>query len=108
MKLVIFTVWSECRTFPSATVTRQSRDYCETKETPFDSISELFTDEEVVLAVKPGHIDGGWKGITKDRLSQIKKLRALCLSTTAYGWVPHDYLKSKKIPLTYTPGKSTN
>jgi len=108
MKLVVARLRSEFRPSDLARLKKYSPVYYETKETPFDSISELFTDEEVVLAVKPGHIDGGWKGITKDRLSQIKKLRALCLSTTAYGWVPHDYLKSKKIPLTYTPGKSTN
>lgn len=107
-KLVIARSKSEFRKEDLERLAKYSPIFYEQDETPFQEMKELFGDDEVVLAAKPGHIDGGWKGVTKERLEKIKNLKALCLSTTAYGWVPYDYLREKNIPLTYAPGKSTN
>jgi lactate dehydrogenase-like 2-hydroxyacid dehydrogenase len=43
-----------------------------------------------------------------EKLKEMKGLKGLCLSTTAYEWAPYKELGKRKIPVTNVPGKSTD
>lgn len=82
--------------------------FCEEKSNKLEDIKELWEDEDFVLGVQPSWVEGSWNGLPWDKLKNMKGLRGLSLSTTAYEWAPYKELATKNIPVTNVPGKSTN
>jgi phosphoglycerate dehydrogenase-like enzyme len=82
--------------------------FYEGKPNKLDDVKELWGDEEFVLGVQPSWVDGCWEGLPWEKLKEMKGLRGLSLSTTAYEWAPYRELAAKNIPVTNVPGKSTD
>jgi glycerate dehydrogenase len=82
--------------------------FYEEKGNKLEDIKELYQDEEVVLGIAPGWIEGRWEGFTWDKVNKFKNLKAVCTSTTSYGWIPFKELAKKNIPVCNVPGKSTD
>lgn len=74
----------------------------------FDEIKELFEPGEKVFALNPSFMDNNFDSLPWDRVKKIKDLKALCLATTSYGWIPLKELKEQGTIVTSTPGKATN
>ncbi len=82
--------------------------FYEQKGTSLDTLNIQSENEEIVLGVHPSYIEGGYDGLVIERLQKIKKLKGICLSTTAYGWAPFEELSKLHIPVCNVPGKSTD
>ena len=67
-------------------------------------ITDLYDDEEKILALDPDFI--GWK-FTKENIDAIKNLKAICLQTTSFGWIDTPHAASLGIPVTNLKGFST-
>jgi len=73
-----------------------------------EEIKELFNDNEKLLAVQPLFIEGIFESLPIEKLKEIKNLKALCLATTAFGWIDGKWLRKNNIILANCPGKATN
>ncbi len=62
-------------------------------------------NDEKILVVDPDWYN--WD-INANHLSKIKKLKAVCLSTTAYDWIDLDYCKENNIIVCNIPKYSTD
>ncbi|MBD3155907.1 MAG: hypothetical protein GF368_04600 [Candidatus Aenigmarchaeota archaeon] len=82
--------------------------FYEQRRTKLEDIKELKSGEDVILGVQPGHIEGVWKGLPLEKIQKYKGIKAICLSTTAFGWVPFEELSEMNIIVTNVPGKSTD
>lgn len=74
----------------------------------FEEIKELFEPGEKVFALNPAFMDKNFDSLPWERLRRIPDLKALCLATTSYGWVPLQKLHEHGTVVTSTPGKATN
>lgn len=108
MKLVILNARNRYRTEDLKRLSKYRPIFYEETGNKLEKVKELWTTEEVVLAVQPTWVEGIWKGLPWDKIKKIKNLKGLCLSTTAYGWAPFKELGEKNIPVTNVPGKSTD
>lgn len=77
------------------------------KELTVEELTSMATGADVI-GVDPDPLGGFEKA--KEVLNQIIKsspsLKAICLSTTAYGWVDLEYCKSRNITVSNVPGYS--
>lgn len=108
MKIVVLNARDRFRKEDLEALDKQGAVFYEGKATKLESVKELRRDEEVVLGIQPSYIYGSWKGLPIEKLKKIKKLKGLCLSTTAYGWAPFEELGEMGIPVANVPGKSTD
>lgn len=72
-----------------------------------EKITELFQEKEYILSVDPTYLKDSWDAFPIERIKRMKGLKALCLTTTAFGWVNGKELAKLGIVVTNTPGKST-
>lgn len=77
------------------------------KDLDLDRLKDLYTSDEFILAIDPGRIKENWNSLPIERIKKMKGLKALCLTTTAFGWVDLKKTKDLGIIVTNTPGKST-
>lgn len=82
--------------------------FYQNKDNKLEDIKELTESEDVVLGVQPSFIEGSWEGLPLEKLKNYKNLNAICLATTAYGWVDFKALKEMGVIVTNVPGKSTD
>ena len=77
------------------------------KELSLQKLIEIARDSEVI-GVDPDPLGGFEKAreVLTKVMESLPKLRAVCLSTTAYGWVDLDYCKKRKITVSNIPGYS--
>lgn len=108
MRIVILNSRDRFRTEDLEALDKNGAIFYEKKGTKLKMVTELSSGEDVILAVQPSYIEGSWKGLPWEKLKEMRGLRGLCLSTTAYGWVPFEELAKNKIPVTNVPGKSTD
>ena len=108
MKIIVLNARNRLRKKDLEALDKQGAIFYEEKATKLETVKELYEDEEIVLGIQPSYIDGRWEGLPIEELKKIKKLKGLCLSTTAYGWVPFEELGKMGIPVTNVPGKSTD
>lgn len=108
MKIVILNARSRFREEDRKRLDQLEAVFYQTEDTKLEDIKELYGQEPFVLAVQPSYIADGWKGLPWEKLQKLNQLKGLCLSTTAYGWVPFKELGEKGIPVTNVPGKSTD
>lgn len=108
MKLIILNGRSRFTSEDLKRLDRHKAIFYEEKLNKLEDIKELWKDEEFVLGVQPSWVDGSWEGLPWEKLKNMKGLRSLNLSTTAYEWAPYKELATKNIPVTNVPGKSTN
>lgn len=108
MKIIILNARNRFRKEDLSRLDQQGAVFYEEKDNDLDSIKEFFENEEVVLGVQPDYIAGKWEGLQLEKLKQITTLKGICLSTTAYGWVPFKELGELGVVVTNVPGKSTD
>ena len=108
MKIVILNARNRFRKVDLVALDQRGAIFYEQENTKLDSVKELAGDEETVLGVQPSYIESAYDGLPIERLKKIKKLKGLCLSTTAYGWAPFEELAKMNIPVCNVPGKSTD
>ncbi|KKU90859.1 MAG: D-isomer specific 2-hydroxyacid dehydrogenase NAD-binding protein [Microgenomates group bacterium GW2011_GWA1_48_10] len=108
MKLVILNARNRFREQDLKRLDKYKPVFYEEKDKNLESIKEFKSNEGVVFAVQPGWIKGSWEGLPWEIIKDLKNLKGLCLSTTAYGWVPFKELGKIGIPVTNVPGKSTD
>ena len=65
----------------------------------------LNDEEEKIILADPDWYD--WD-ISAEHMKQIKNLKAICLSTTAFDWIDLEYCKNNNIIVTNIPKYSTN
>ena len=65
----------------------------------------LNDDNEKIILADPDWYD--WD-ISAEHMKQIKNLKAICLSTTAFDWIDLEYCKNNNIIVTNIPKYSTN
>lgn len=70
-----------------------------------DSAEYLEDNEEKILMVDPEWYH--WN-LRKDHISKIKKLKAICINTTAFDWIDSQYCNNNGIIVTNTPKYSTD
>lgn len=70
-----------------------------------DKAPYLNDSDEKILVVDPDWYD--WN-INSEHLKQIKNLKAICLSTTAYDWIDLNYCRNNNIVVTNIPKYSTD
>lgn len=76
-----------------------------TEPSDLDSISELQSDEEKIVAIDPDFCN--WK-VTRENLEKMNNVKAICLQTTAFHYIDTEYLKQNNIPVMNLRGFSTN
>lgn len=76
-----------------------------TTPSDLDSITELQTEEEKIIAIDPDFCS--WR-VTRENLEKMRNVRAICLQTTAFHYIDWDYLAEENIPVTNLRGFSTN
>ena len=108
MKIVILNSRSRFRTHDLEILDKYGAIFYEGKDNKLEDIKELKENEPVVLGVQPSYIDGCWGSLPLEKIKQYKSIKAICLSTTAYGWVPFNDLREMGIIVTNVPGKSTD
>jgi lactate dehydrogenase-like 2-hydroxyacid dehydrogenase len=108
MKLVVLNAKNRYRQEDLEKLDNSNAIFYEQKGNKLEDIKELVSGEDVILGIQPGFIDRGWAGVTWEKINKYKNIKGLCLSTTAYGWVPFKKLAEKNIPVTNIPGKSTD
>ncbi|RJQ29979.1 hypothetical protein C4565_01425 [Candidatus Parcubacteria bacterium] len=76
-------------------------------ELPLQKLTNIAKGAEVI-GVDPDPLGGFEKAqdVLTKVMESLPKLRAVCLSTTAYGWVDHDYCKKRNITVSNIPGYS--
>lgn len=77
------------------------------KGTDLDKIDRFFQKKPFILAIDPTYIKDVWEGLPIERLKRMVGLKALCLTTTSYGWINGKELAKTGIILTNTPNKCT-
>lgn len=108
MKIAILNKRNRFRDEDLETLDNNGAVFFEERGTTLDRVINQIGTADFVLGVQPGFIESGYKGLAFERIKNIKNLKGICLSTTAYGWVPLVELKSLGIPVTNVPGKSTD
>jgi len=101
--------------FPKKFFTKEQLDsfkghnlkFIEGKKIDLEKIPQFFHEKEYILSVDPTYLKDGWNAFPIERIKRMKGLKALCLTTTAFGWVNGKELAKLGIILTNTPGKST-
>jgi glycerate dehydrogenase len=80
----------------------QNRD-----ELPLETLLALTKDADI-LCVDPDPIGGFEKGkaVMTKIMDTLPNLKAVCLSTTSYGWIDLDYCTKRNIPVSNVPGYS--
>lgn len=107
MQLVILNNKNQFRQKDIERLEKYNPVFYEKEANKLEEINELYNGEDVVLGVKPTYIEGAWKGLPYEKVSKIKNLKGIALSTTAFGWAPYKELAEHNIPVTNVPGKST-
>lgn len=109
MKIVILDARSRFRTQDLQQLDSLGAVFYEQKYTKLEEVKELYEENDgLVLGLAPGWIEGSWNGFTMEKANKIKNLKAVCLATTSYGWLPFRELAEKNIPVSNVPGKSTD
>lgn len=108
MKLVILNSKSRYRPEDQKALEAVGAVFYQNHSTKLTDISEFQQDDSVVLGVQPSWIANNWEGLKWEELKKYHTLKGLCLSTTAYGWVPFKELGQKGIPVANVPDKSTD
>jgi phosphoglycerate dehydrogenase-like enzyme len=107
MNIIIAKAKSEFNKEDLKRLSKYNPVFYEESNNKFESLEALFSPSPKIFALKPGYLQGDWNSLSEDKLNKIPNLKALCLSTTSFSWVPVDYLRNNEIILTNVPGKST-
>lgn len=70
-----------------------------------DNAQYLEDNEEKILMADPEWYN--WN-LRKEHIEKIKKLKAICINTTAFDWIDWKYCNNKEIIVTHTPKYSTD
>lgn len=70
-----------------------------------DNAQYLEDNEEKVIMADPEWYN--WN-LRKEHIEKIKKLKAICINTTAFDWIDWKYCNNKGITVTHTPKYSTD
>jgi lactate dehydrogenase-like 2-hydroxyacid dehydrogenase len=108
MKLIILNGKSRFSPKDLKRLNKHGAIFYEEKGNKLEDVKELWEKDDFVLGVQPGWIDGSWEGLKWEKLQEMRGLKGLCLSTTAYEWAPFHELAKKNIPVCNVPGKSTD
>ncbi len=108
MKIVILNSRERFRDEDLKRLDEYNAVFYQEKNNKLEDIKELSGSEDIVLAVQPSYIDGVWKGLPLEKIKKFKRIKAICLSTTAFGWVPFEELRKMGVTVTNVPGKSTD
>lgn len=108
IKIIILNSRSRFRKEDLEKLDQKKAVFYEQKGTKLEDVKELKGNDEIVLGVQPSYIDGSWEGLTLEKIKQYKNIKAICVSTTAFGWVPFKELKTMGVVVTNVPGKSTD
>lgn len=71
-------------------------------------IKELQEKEEVVIGLQGDYLIDAWENFPWEEFKKYTNIKGLCLSTTAYDYVPFKEMKRVGIMVTNVPGKSTD
>lgn len=108
MKIVILNSRERFRKEDLEKLDNRGTVFYENKNNKLEDIKELKATDPVVLVVQPSYIEGTWNGLPLEKLRKYPSIKAICLSTTAFGWVPFKELKELGVIVTNVPGKSTD
>jgi len=108
MKLIILNSKSRFRSEDLSQLESAGAIFYETKSTKLSDIKELSSGEDIILGVQPSWLEGSWEGLEWEKIKKYPNIKGICLSTTAYGWVPFTKLAKIGVPVTNVPGKSTD
>lgn len=89
-------------------LSKHELEFIERKNIDLDEVESLYSAKELILAVDPTYLKEGWNALPVERIKKMTGLKALCLTTTSFSWVAVAKLRELGIPVTNTPGKSTN
>ena len=73
-----------------------------------DKAPYLEDDEEKILLVDPDWYNWDMNKEHLGKIKKLKKLKAICLSTTAYDWINLKYCRNNHIIVTNIPKYSTD